>query len=44
MEYTVALTVDIPDDEISEKELAILEYHFLETMKEAGIMEETTEE
>jgi hypothetical protein len=44
MNYVVTDSLRIPDDEVSEMELTILEYLFIETMKEVGIMEETLEE
>lgn len=33
MNYIVTNSINIPDDEVTEFELAILEYHFLEVLK-----------
>ncbi len=34
MDYIVTVAINIPDDEVIEFELSILEYHFLEVLKE----------
>ncbi len=44
MNYIVTIAINIPDDEVSELELNILEYHFLEVLKEVQGEEDDKEE